>query len=198
MTRRIVLASSNRGKLAELDSLLAPLGFETVAQDALGIEGAREDAPSFIENAIAKARHASAASGLAALADDSGLLGDALDGRPGVHSARFAGEHAGDADNVALLLQRLHGVVGEARSARFVCVVVMLRNALDPCPIICDGYWEGHIATRSCGDGGFGYDPVFQVAECGCSAAELGPQRKNAVSHRARALRALAARLGAG
>jgi XTP/dITP diphosphohydrolase len=195
--RVVVLASDNEGKRAELAALLAPLGCELVPQRTFGIRTADETAATFIENALLKARHAARASGHAAIADDSGLVVDALGGAPGIRSARFAGEHATDADNNALLLAHLAGVADAARGATFHCVVTLLRAADDPAPLVGTGSWRGHILRSPRGSNGFGYDPLFQVAGTGRSAAELDAATKNAQSHRGQAVRALVAALAA-
>lgn len=191
MARKLVIASNNKGKIAELTDLLAPLGLQPVAQGELGVSEAEEPAVTFVENAIIKARHAARATGLPALADDSGLAVDALDGRPGVRSARFAGEEATDNDNVEALLAALKDTPEAERSAQFHCVLVYLRHADDPTPIICHGRWPGRILAEPRGQGGFGYDPVFLVPEHGCSAAELTREQKGRISHRGRALASL-------
>jgi XTP/dITP diphosphohydrolase len=195
--RRWVLATGNRGKLAELRSLFRDSGldFELVPQTDLGIDAASEVGSTFVENALAKARHAALASGLPAIADDSGLCVDALGGDPGVRSARYAGEAADDRANVAKLLDALRSVPTDQRNARFYCVLVALRSADDPAPVIASGEWRGRIAARPRGTGGFGYDPVFEDPATGLTAAELGASAKNSVSHRGRALVALAAAL---
>ena len=195
---RVVLASSNPGKLAELSALLEPAGLRVVSQDAFGIEPLEETALTFVENALIKARAACAATGLPALADDSGVVVDALEGAPGVHSARYAGGGASDADNVAKLLEALEGVAPPERGAAFVCAIVYLRHARDPCPIVCEGIWEGRILDAPRGAGGFGYDPVFFIETLGRSAAELSRAEKNAVSHRGQALAQLLDRLARG
>ena len=192
---KVVLASSNPGKLAELSALLEPAGLRVVSQDAFGIEPVEETALTFVENALIKARAACAATGLPALADDSGVVVDALEGAPGVHSARYAGGGASDADNVAKLLEALEGVAPPERGAAFVCAIVYLRHARDPCPIVCEGIWEGRILDAPRGAGGFGYDPVFFIETLGRSAAELSRAEKNAVSHRGQALAQLLDRL---
>ncbi|MEC9083500.1 MAG: RdgB/HAM1 family non-canonical purine NTP pyrophosphatase, partial [Pseudomonadota bacterium] len=184
MARKLVIASNNKGKIAELTDLLAPLGLQPVAQGELGVSEAEEPAVTFVENAIIKARHAARVTGLPALADDSGLTVDALDGRPGVRSARFAGEEATDNDNVEALLAALKDTPEAERSAQFHCVLVYLRHADDPTPIICHGRWPGRILAEPRGQGGFGYDPVFLVPEHGCSAAELTREQKGRISHR--------------
>jgi XTP/dITP diphosphohydrolase len=188
---RVVLATGNEGKQRELAALLAPRGCELVLQSTLGIVGAEETGATFEANALLKARHAARLSGLPALADDSGLEVDALDGRPGVHSARYAGPHATDAENVSLLLAELAGVPEALRGARFRCVVVVVESADDPRPLIATGSWEGRIALLRGGSGGFGYDPVFIPEGSSATAAQLTAAEKNAVSHRAAALRAL-------
>jgi len=188
MARKLVIASNNKGKVAELTDLLAPLGLVPVPQGELGVSEAEEPAVTFVENAIIKARHAAKATGLPALADDSGLAVDALDGRPGVRSARFAGNEATDSDNVEALLAALKDTPEAERSAQFHCVLVYLRHADDPTPIICHGRWPGRILAEPRGQGGFGYDPVFLVPEHGCSAAELTREQKGRISHRGRAL----------
>ncbi len=193
--RRIVLATSNPGKIREFGRLLAPLGCGVLPQSEFDVESVEESGGTFIENAILKARAASAASGLAALADDSGLAVDALGGRPGVRSARLAGDDASDEDNRRALLALMEGIEEERRGASFVCVVVYLRTARDPLPIIGQGLWRGRILEAPRGTGGFGYDPIFHVAEHGASVAELPPETKNASSHRARALAALLAQI---
>ena len=195
---RVVLASSNLGKLAELSALLEPAGLRVVSQDAFGIEPVEETALTFVENALIKARAACAATGLPALADDSGVVVNALEGAPGVHSARYAGGGASDADNVAKLLEALEGVAPPERGAAFVCAIVYLRHARDPCPIVCEGIWEGRILDAPRGAGGFGYDPVFFIETLGRSAAELSRAEKNAVSHRGQALAQLLDRLARG
>jgi len=193
--RRLVLASGNPGKLREMAELLSPLGVEVLPQGALGIAEAEEPHDSFLENALAKARHASRASGLPALADDSGLCVDALGGAPGVQSAYFAGREGGreerDARNNAKLLASL----GENRKAHYRCVIALVRNADDPEPLIAEGIWEGEIARAPRGANGFGYDPLFLVAERGLTAAELPEVEKNRISHRAQAAARLLAAL---
>lgn len=188
---KIVCATHNPGKLRELRGALTDHGVTLVAQSELGISEAVEDGLTFIENALIKARHAARASGLPALADDSGLEVDALGGRPGIHSARFAGPAAHDAENRAALLTALAHVPKEGRSARFYCVLVFLRHPNDPRPLIADGVWEGRILTQETGDQGFGYDPLFFVPARDCSAAELPAEEKQRLSHRAQAVRKL-------
>ena len=186
---RIVLASGNPGKLRELERLLAGTGVELIPQSRLGIAAAEETGSSFAENALIKARHAAARTGHPAVADDSGLEVDALDGAPGVHSARYAGEGASDAQNVEKLLAALSGVSPEERGARFVCAIAFV-NAADAPPVLYQGIWQGRIIDRPRGANGFGYDPVFFVPGCHCTAAELDPDTKNRLSHRGQALRA--------
>lgn len=193
MTQRLVLASNNPKKADEMSALLAPLGIEVLPQSAFDIPEAAEPHPTFIENALAKARHASALSGLPAVADDSGLCVAALGGEPGVQSARFAGEPRSDARNNALLIERLGGAAD--RSAFFYSAVVLVRHADDPRPLIADGEWHGTLLEAPRGENGFGYDPLFYVAELGQTAAELDPQLKNTLSHRAAAMRHLLDRL---
>ncbi|PSF10472.1 RdgB/HAM1 family non-canonical purine NTP pyrophosphatase [Marinobacter halophilus] len=197
MKQTLVIASNNKGKIAELSDLLSPLGLQPVAQGELGVSEAEEPAVTFVENAILKARHAARTTGLPALADDSGLAVDALNGQPGVRSARYAGDNATDGDNVQALLAAMQQVPEDQRSAQFHCVLVYLRHAEDPTPIICHGRWPGQILTSPRGDGGFGYDPVFLSPEHHCSAAELTRQQKGKISHRGRALASLLAQLRA-
>lgn len=195
---RLVVASNNPGKLRELAELLAPLNIELVPQAALGIAAAEETGDRFEANALIKARHAAALSGLPALADDSGIEVDALGGAPGVYSARYAGPGAGDEDNNRKLLEALRGVPEARRTARYRCVLALVRSADDPEPLLCHGVWEGRILQEPRGSGGFGYDPLFFLPERGCSAAELPPEEKNRLSHRGQALRALLDALGRG
>jgi len=183
-----VLASGNTGKLRELQSLLSGRGIRVHAQGEYGVPEVEETGLSFVENAILKARHATAHSGLPAVADDSGLEVDALEGAPGIYSARYAGPGASDEANLGKLLQELGDLPAAKRGARFQCLLVFMRHRLDPTPIICQGTWEGWIQTAPTGDNGFGYDPVFRVPDLGCSAAELDPQTKNRLSHRGQAL----------
>jgi XTP/dITP diphosphohydrolase len=185
---KLVLASSNAGKLRELAALLAPLGHELVAQSALGIKSAPETGATFEANALIKARHAAQRATLPALADDSGIEVDALGGRPGVHSARYAGEHASDADNLHKMLSELEGVPLNRRTARYRCVIAHVRNAADPQPLLVTGTWEGLILDTPRGQGGFGYDPIFLPAGMDRTAAELAADEKNRLSHRAQAL----------
>ena len=190
-----VLASSNPGKLRELAALLAPLSLDLVGQGELGIHAAAESGTTFVENALLKAHHAARHARLPALADDSGLEVDALGGRPGVWSARFAGEGASDRQNLRQLLAELENVPDGWRQARYQCVMVWVRSVGDQAPLIAHGTWEGRIARAPRGTGGFGYDPAFIPAGEQRSAAELSDDEKNAVSHRGQALRALVAML---
>ena len=192
---KLVLASGNAGKLKELSSLLAPLGIEVLPQSAFNVSEAEEPHPSFVENAIAKARHAARATGLPALADDSGLCVDVLGGAPGVLSARFAGEPKSDARNNALLLERLAGEPN--RHARFYCALALVRHADDPQPIIACVEWRGEILETPRGQGGFGYDPLFLVPDLDQTAAEIDHSLKNVLSHRGKAMRQLLDRLRA-
>ncbi len=193
--RRLVLASDNPGKLRELGALLAPLAIELLPQRSLGVSLAAEPHDTFVENALAKARHASARTGLPALADDSGLCCAALDGLPGVRSARFALAGGGDAANNAALVRAL--AAHADRRAHYTCLLVAVRGASDPEPLIADGRWPGEVIDVPRGAGGFGYDPHFWLPDLGCTAAELAPEVKNRVSHRAAAMRELARRLAA-
>ncbi|MEF8754459.1 MAG: RdgB/HAM1 family non-canonical purine NTP pyrophosphatase [Accumulibacter sp.] len=190
---RLVLASNNAKKLGELDAILAPLGWELVPQGQLGVAEAEEPHCTFVENALAKARHAARMTGLPALADDSGLCVDAFGGAPGVHSARFAGDPRSDARNNRKLLAELGDNC--QRSARFVAVIVLVRHADDPQPIIAEGEWAGEILREERGNDGFGYDPLFYVRELGRTAAELEAGEKNRRSHRGQALAHLVERL---
>jgi len=194
--KKLVLASSNPGKLREFEALFAPLGMEVVPQASLGIADAEEPHGTFVENALAKARHASRRSRLPALADDSGICVGALGGEPGVHSARFAGEPKSDARNNEKLTQLLAGK--DDRRAHYYCVVVLLRHAEDPEPMIAEGTWAGEIVAEPRGANGFGYDPYFFLRDFGKTAAELEPEQKNLVSHRGKALRRLLAKLREG
>jgi XTP/dITP diphosphohydrolase len=195
--KAVVLASSNAGKLGELAALLAPLDLQLHAQDSLGIPAPAETGSTFLDNALLKARHAAQLARLPALADDSGLEVDALDGRPGVWSARFAGAGATDAQNLQRLLEELAARPGQARTARYQSVIVFVSDAGDAAPLIARGTWEGSIIGTPRGSGGFGYDPVFVPQGQRCTAAELAPEQKNLLSHRGKALRALVAMLGA-
>lgn len=191
-----ILASNNQGKLTELNKLLSPLGISLTAQAQLGIDDADETGLSFIENAILKARHASAHGQLPAIADDSGLCVDALQGAPGIYSARYCGEHGNDAANNNKLLQALaEHPSPEQRGAHFICALAFVRHAHDSDPLIAIGKWPGQIASESAGVDGFGYDPLFYVPSEQCTAAELGRNRKNQISHRAIAMQQLLSQL---
>jgi XTP/dITP diphosphohydrolase len=192
---RVVLASSNSGKLRELASLLAPFGFDLVAQTVLGVETPPETGQTFADNALLKARHAAAATNLPSLADDSGIVVDALGGRPGVYSARYAGEGASDHDNLRKMLGELRDVLPGKRTARYQCVIAFVETASDPEPIIASGTWEGTLIGDPRGLGGFGYDPIFVPRGFDRTAAELDPAEKNSLSHRGQALRSLVAQL---
>jgi XTP/dITP diphosphohydrolase len=186
--KQLVLASGNPGKLRELSAILDDLGYQLTAQSEYNVEEVAETGTTFVENAIIKARHAASQTGLAALADDSGIEVDALNGAPGVYSARFSGPGASDAANNALLVEKLHAVPAAERSARYRAVIVLMRHATDPSPLICEGSWEGVIQLQPAGDGGFGYDPYFFLPELGCTSAELSATEKNRLSHRGKAL----------
>jgi XTP/dITP diphosphohydrolase len=188
MPPRIVLASGNRGKLAEIRDVFADTGIELVAQSELGIADADETGTTFVENAIIKARHAARASGLPALGDDSGICVDALGGAPGLVSARYAGTHGDSAANIAKLLREMENVDDDARTAHFHCTLVLLRFADDPAPLIAEGTWSGRILRAPCGERGFGYDPVFFDPALGRGAGELESDTKHRVSHRGKAL----------
>ncbi len=187
--QQIVLASANPGKIKEIQALLA--GHQIVAQSAFNVAEADETACTFVENALIKARNAALHCNLPAIADDSGLVVDALNGYPGVISARYAGVGATDQDNIKKLLLALDGVPEAQRTARFICVMVFMAHANDPCPIIAQGVWEGKILTKPAGSNGFGYDPVFWVPDHQCASAELSADDKNAMSHRGQAIRSL-------
>lgn len=187
----LVLASGNTGKLKEFNQLLLPLGFDVRPQDEFGVHDVEETGLTFVENALLKAREASRVSGLPALADDSGLEVDALHGAPGIYSARYAGEPKSDQQNNAKLLEALSDCAEGQRSARYWCVLVYLRHAEDPVPIIVQRSWEGEILAHPKGEGGFGYDPLFWLPDQGMSVAELPSETKNRLSHRGRALKSL-------
>ena len=195
--KKIVLASNNPGKAREINQLLEDSGIAVLAQSELGVPEVEETGLSFVENALLKARNAARCTGLPAIADDSGLEVDALDGAPGIYSARYAGPGATDQENLQKLLADLTGVPQVRRGARFQCLMVYLRHALDPTPLICQGTWEGRVLPEPRGANGFGYDPVFYAPTHGCSAAELPPEVKNQLSHRGQALRTLLAALRA-
>lgn len=187
--QKVVLATGNPGKVRELADLLADFGLDVVAQTKLGVDSAEETGLTFIENAILKARHAAQITGLPAIADDSGLAVDALGGAPGIYSARYAGQDASDRQNLDKLLVALKDVPQGGRGAQFHCVLVYLRHAKDPTPLVFHGSWAGNITLQPAGEGGFGYDPIFYVPELGRSAAELSREEKSAVSHRGKALK---------
>jgi len=193
--KQLVLASGNPGKLRELSAILGELGYQLHAQSEFDVEEADETGTTFVENAIIKARHAAALTGLPALADDSGIEVDALDGAPGVYSARFAGADADDAANNALLVDKLRGIPAAQRSARYRAVIVLMRHAADPSPLICEGSWEGMIQLEPAGEGGFGYDPYFFLPDRGCTSAQLSASEKNRLSHRGAALEELKRKL---
>ncbi len=193
--KKLVIASGNPGKLREFAALLEPLDYEVHTQSEFDVPDVPETGTTFVENAIIKARHAAEVTGLPALADDSGIEVDALDGAPGVYSARFSGADATDEKNNALLIEKLRDVPQDQRSARYRAVIVYMRHAKDPSPIICQGSWEGRIVLQPRGDNGFGYDPYFFVPTHGCTSAELPAQEKNRLSHRGQALRELVEKL---
>ena len=192
---RVVLASGNSGKLRELGSLLAPFGFDLVAQSTLGVETPAETGKTFAQNALLKARHAAATTNLPALADDSGIEVDALGGRPGIYSARYAGEGANDQANLRKMLDEMRDVPAPQRTARYQCVIAFVTTATDPAPILASGTWEGTLIHDPRGLGGFGYDPIFVPSGFDRTAAELDPGEKNSLSHRGQALRALVTQL---
>ena len=189
--KKLVLASSNPGKLRELSSLLEALDYQIYPQAHFGVPEVPETGSTFVENAIIKARNAAQHTSLAALADDSGIEVDALDGAPGVYSARFSGTDATDDANNALLVEKLRFIPADRRTARYRAVIVYMRHAADPSPIICEGNWEGVIQLEPKGGGGFGYDPYFYLPDQGCTSAELSADEKNRISHRGQALRIL-------
>ena len=193
--KKLVLASSNPGKLRELSALLDESRYKIIPQADFNVPEVAETGTTFVENAIIKARHAAQYTGLAALADDSGIVIDALNGEPGVRSARFSGSDASDESNNILLVEKLRSVPEAQRSARYQAVIVYMRNAADPSPIICEGSWEGIIVLEAKGSGGFGYDPYFYLPDYGCTSAELSADEKNRISHRGQALRLLIEKL---
>lgn len=195
---KIVLATGNQGKVREMADVLSDFGFDVVAQSEFNVSDVAETGTTFIENAIIKARHAAKETGLPAIADDSGLEVDALNGAPGVYSARYSGEGATDQKNIDKMLTAMDGIPAEKRTARFHCVLVLMKHENDPTPLICHGSWEGHITTEQQGENGFGYDPIFWVSEDNCSSAELEPARKKQLSHRGKALKKLFAALKEG
>jgi XTP/dITP diphosphohydrolase len=195
VSKKIVLATGNKGKVKELAAMLSSLSIEVLPQSDFAVTEVAETGSTFIENAIIKARHASKHTGLPAIADDSGLAVDALGGAPGVYSARFSGENATDQSNITKLLGAMADVPNDKRQAKFLCVLVYMRHADDPLPIICQGEWCGEIMTEQQGDNGFGYDPIFWVNQQNSSSAQLSSQQKNALSHRGKALKLLLAQL---
>ncbi len=195
--KKIVLASGNKGKLREFQDLLSGCGFDVVPQSDFFSESAEETGLSFVENAIIKARYACVKTGLPALADDSGIEVDALKGRPGIYSARFAGADADDEKNNQKLLDELKDVPASHRSARYHAVLAFMRHAEDPTPVLCHGVWEGVILTEPQGDGGFGYDPLFFVPSHNCASAQLAKEEKNRISHRGKAMQELLQKLSA-
>lgn len=197
LPQRLVLATGNAGKVREMNHILAGLGVEVLPQSRFQVPEIEETGLSFVENAILKARNAARHTGLPALADDSGIEVDALHGAPGIYSARYAGPGASSQDNNLKLLKELREVPEAQRTARFHCAIVFMRHATDPMPLLCSGTWEGSILEAPRGSGGFGYDPLFFVPTHGCSSAELPPEIKNQISHRAQALQALLQALSA-
>ncbi|MDH5353059.1 MAG: RdgB/HAM1 family non-canonical purine NTP pyrophosphatase [Gammaproteobacteria bacterium] len=195
---KLVLASGNAGKLRELSALLEDFGYEVHPQSEFNVIEPEETGTTFVENAIIKARNAAQHTGLPALADDSGIVVDALQGAPGVYSARFAGVNANDEANNALLVEKLRSVPAELRTAHYQAVIVFMRHAGDPSPIICEGSWEGLIQLEAEGEGGFGYDPYFYLPTLGCTSAQLSAEEKNRLSHRGQALQQLRTRLSDG
>lgn len=189
--KKVVLASGNKGKVREINQILAGLDFEVVPQTEFDVPEIEETGLTFVENAILKARNAAQHTGLPAIADDSGLEVDALRGAPGIYSARYAGVGAGDQANLKKLLEELTAVPGAARTARFQCLMVFMEHGMDPTPIICQGSWEGRITEAPAGENGFGYDPVFYVPSHDCTAAQLSAEEKNRLSHRGQALQLL-------
>jgi XTP/dITP diphosphohydrolase len=194
-TEKIVLASGNSGKLREIQAVLDEQRFTLIKQSEFNVPDVPETGTTFVENAIIKARHASKLTKLPALADDSGIEVDALHGAPGVYSARYSGTHGADDANNTKLLQEMKNVAENQRTARFQCVIVFMRHADDPMPLICEGTWEGKILHDVSGPNGFGYDPLFYVPTHDCSSAELDPNEKNRISHRAQALQKLITQL---
>lgn len=189
MTDKLVLASGNAGKLREFAQILATFNTEVIPQSEFNVPEAAETGLTFVENAIIKARNACEHTGLAAISDDSGIEVDVLKGAPGIYSARYSGANASDQQNLYALLEALKDVPNEQRIARYQCVIVYLRHAEDPTPLISQASWQGRILTEAVGDGGFGYDPIFWVDEHQCSAAQLTAEQKHAISHRGKALR---------
>jgi len=195
VSQKVVLATGNKGKVKELAVMLAGLGFEVLPQSEFAVTDVAETGSTFVENAIIKARHAAKHTGLPAIADDSGLAVHALGGAPGVYSARYSGDQATDQSNITKLLNVMADIPTEKRQATFLCVLVFMRHAEDPTPIICQGEWRGEIMTSQLGESGFGYDPIFWVESQKCSSAQLSAEQKNALSHRGKALKMLLAQL---
>jgi XTP/dITP diphosphohydrolase len=195
VSKKIVLATGNKGKVKELARMLSGLGIEVLPQSEFDVTEVAETGSTFVENAIIKARHAAKQTGLPAIADDSGLAVNALGGEPGVYSARYSGDQATDKSNITKLLSVMADVPKAKRQAKFLCVLVYMRHADDPTPIICQGEWCGEITTEQQGENGFGYDPIFWVKELNCSSAQLSPEQKNVLSHRGKALKLLLAQL---
>lgn len=193
--QKTILATNNQGKVAEFQQLLAPFNWQIIPQSEFNLPSVEETGLTFIENAIIKARYASEKTGLPAIADDSGLEVDALNGAPGIYSARYAGEHGDFSANNQKLLTELATLSIEQRTARFQCVLVYLKHSKDPSPLVCQGTWEGYISTKLHGHNGFGYDPLFFLPEYNCTAGELDPELKNRISHRGQALTKLLAQL---
>lgn len=195
MSKQFVLATGNKGKVKELAHMLSSLDVEVLPQSKFDVTEVAETGTTFVENAIIKARHAAKQTGLPAIADDSGLAVDALGGAPGVYSARYSGDQATDQSNITKLLNVMTDIPKDKRQAKFLCVLVFMRHADDPTPIICQGEWLGEITTEQQGENGFGYDPVFWIEQQNCSSAQLSAEQKNALSHRAKALKRLLAQL---
>lgn len=194
---KIVLASSNQGKIREINSLMSDMSIEVISQSDFNVPEVEEDGLTFIENALKKARHASKLTNLPAIADDSGIVVQALNGAPGIYSARYAGKNASDHECIIKLLQELKDTPSQKRQAFFYCCLIFLRHANDPCPIISEGIWHGKILFEPRGIHGFGYDPIFLDVERNCSAAELSPDIKNEISHRGKAMKAMLQKLKA-
>jgi XTP/dITP diphosphohydrolase len=195
VNKKIVLATGNTGKVNEISGILSDLGITVLPQSQFDVVEVAETGSTFIENAIIKARHAAKQSGLSAIADDSGLAVYALGGEPGIFSARYSGDQATDKTNITKLLKVMADIPMGKRQAKFLCVLVYMRHADDPTPIICQGEWNGEIMTKQQGENGFGYDPIFWVKEQNCSSAQLSPEQKNMLSHRGKALKLLFAQL---
>ncbi len=191
LEKKLVLASGNQGKLREISQMLSSSHLEVIPQSELNVSDVEETGLSFVENAILKARHACRLTGLPAIADDSGIAVDHLKGEPGIYSARYAGSHATDEDNLQKLLASMKGVPEAERTARFHCVICYMQHDKDPTPVMCHGIWEGRLLTKPAGTNGFGYDPIFYLPEHQCTSAELSAEVKNSISHRGKALRSL-------